>query len=145
MERNQPVRKVALGLITLAVLALVVSLPVWAGGPGEGGNGAGGPEVTPASHRNFDARTETNRGLDHRPGQAAFLHVGERRSVEDIVLIAGAQDLQEVPPALGEGGGEEGGRRSRRGMRSVQRFHSGLATESTTGFEKGDLSWPPKP
>jgi len=69
MERNQAVRKAVLGLVTLAVLALGVTFPVWAGGPGEGGNGNGngGPEVTPASHRNFDARIETNRGLDHRP------------------------------------------------------------------------------
>ena len=46
--------------------------------------------------------------LDHRPGQVALVHVGEGRAIEDVVLMAGAQEREKVAPALREGGGEEG-------------------------------------
>lgn len=45
---------------------------------------------------------------DHRGGEVVFVQVGKRGVVEDVVVVAGAQDLQEVPSALGETGGEEG-------------------------------------
>ena len=46
--------------------------------------------------------------IDHRTGEVVVTHVGERGLVDDVVQVAGTQDLQEVPPALGEAGGEEG-------------------------------------
>ena len=46
--------------------------------------------------------------VDHQPSEVVFVHVGECGAVEDIVVVAGAQDLEEVPSGLGEAGGEEG-------------------------------------
>jgi hypothetical protein len=49
-------------------------------------------------------------GVDHRPREAVLVHVGQRGVVDDIVLMTGPEQLQEVPPALGPAGGEEGER-----------------------------------
>ena len=44
----------------------------------------------------------------HWSGEVVVTHVSERGFVDDVVVVTGAQDLQEVPPALGEAGGKEG-------------------------------------
>jgi hypothetical protein len=46
--------------------------------------------------------------VDHRPREAVRAHVREGVVVDDVLVVTGAQDLQEVPPALREAGGEEG-------------------------------------
>ena len=45
---------------------------------------------------------------DYGAGQAALAHVGERLGVDHVVGVAGPQDLEEIQPALGRGGGERG-------------------------------------
>ena len=40
--------------------------------------------------------------LDHRPCQVALVHVGECSGVEDVVVVASAQQLEKVAPTLGE-------------------------------------------
>jgi hypothetical protein len=39
-------------------------------------------------------------------GQRAFAHVGERLGVDDVVVVAGAQQREEVEAALRDGGAE---------------------------------------
>ena len=38
--------------------------------------------------------------LDHRPCQGMLAHVLQRRRVDDVVGVAGLQQLEEVQPAL---------------------------------------------
>src|SRR5215204_3028317 len=45
---------------------------------------------------------------DYRPGQGAFAHVGQRLGIDDVVGMPGAQQLEEVQPALAGGGAEPG-------------------------------------
>lgn len=45
---------------------------------------------------------------DHRGGQCAFAHVGERLGIDDVVVVAGAQQREEVEAVLGGGGSEPG-------------------------------------
>ncbi len=45
---------------------------------------------------------------DHRPRELAPAHVVQGGIVEDVVRGAGPQQIQEVQPALGEGGGKPG-------------------------------------
>jgi hypothetical protein len=40
---------------------------------------------------------------DHMGGQGAFTHVGERRGVDDVIVVAGAQQREKVEAALGAG------------------------------------------
>ncbi len=37
---------------------------------------------------------------DHRPGQGALSHVGQRRGIDDIIAVAGAQQLEKVVAVL---------------------------------------------
>jgi hypothetical protein len=46
--------------------------------------------------------------VDRRPREAVRAHVREGVVVDDVLVVAGAQDLQQVPPVLGGAGGEEG-------------------------------------
>jgi hypothetical protein len=43
---------------------------------------------------------------DHRAGQRALAHIGERRVIDDVIAMAGTQQAKEVEAALGWGGGE---------------------------------------
>ena len=43
-----------------------------------------------------------------RPGQGMLAHVGERRVIDDVVGVSGAQQVEEVQPALAAGGAEPG-------------------------------------
>src|ERR1700692_2310723 len=45
---------------------------------------------------------------DHMGGQRAFAHVGQRLGVNDVIVVAGAQQREEVEAALGAGGAEPG-------------------------------------
>ena len=45
---------------------------------------------------------------DRQSSQSMFLHVVEGRRVDDIVLVAGPEQLQEILAAFGERRGEEG-------------------------------------
>jgi hypothetical protein len=45
---------------------------------------------------------------DGRGGQPALAHIGEGRLVEHKIGVAGAQEAEEIGPALRPGGGEEG-------------------------------------
>jgi hypothetical protein len=45
---------------------------------------------------------------DQRTGQGTVAHIGQRRGVDDIVGVAGAQQIEKVQPALARGGGEPG-------------------------------------
>ena len=45
---------------------------------------------------------------DHRPGERAAAHVGQRRVVDHVVGVAGAQQVEEVEPALGRPRAEPG-------------------------------------
>src|SRR3984893_3207164 len=45
---------------------------------------------------------------DHMGGQCTFAHVGERLGVDDVIVVAGAQQREEVEAALGAGGAEPG-------------------------------------
>ncbi|MBV1796447.1 hypothetical protein [Siccirubricoccus sp. G192] len=45
---------------------------------------------------------------DHRPGQGALAHVGQRLGVHHVVAVPGPQQLQEVQPALAGRGAEPG-------------------------------------
>jgi hypothetical protein len=38
--------------------------------------------------------------VDHRPGEVTLAHIGERLGIDDIVAMAGAEQIQEVPAAL---------------------------------------------
>src|SRR5215204_2560062 len=60
---------------------------------------------------------------DHVRGQRAFAHVSERLGIEDVIVVAGAQQLEEIEPAL-EGGGTKPGE-----MRVAD-----LRTEAIGGF-----------
>ena len=37
---------------------------------------------------------------DHRPGERALAHIGQRLGIDDIILITGAQEIEEVAAAL---------------------------------------------
>ena len=43
-----------------------------------------------------------------RPGQGMLMHVGECRIVDDVVSVSGAQQVEEVQPALAASSGEPG-------------------------------------
>jgi hypothetical protein len=43
---------------------------------------------------------------DHVGGKCTFAHVGERLGVDDVIVVAGAQQREEVEAALGAGGGK---------------------------------------
>ena len=45
---------------------------------------------------------------DQRPGERAVAHIGERLGVDDVVAMAGTQQVEEVEPALRTGGAEPG-------------------------------------
>ena len=45
---------------------------------------------------------------DHRSGQVVLAHVVQRRLVDDVIGVAGAQQFEEVQPALAAGGAEPG-------------------------------------
>ena len=45
---------------------------------------------------------------DQRAGQVTAAHVSQGRGVDEIAFVAGAQELEEVEPALGEAGGKVG-------------------------------------
>jgi len=45
---------------------------------------------------------------DHRAGRVVPAHGGQGLTIDHIVVVGGAQQLEKIPPALGEGGGEEG-------------------------------------
>ena len=45
---------------------------------------------------------------DDRPGERAAAHIGERFGVDHIIPVTGAQQLEEVEPALGAGRPEPG-------------------------------------
>ena len=45
---------------------------------------------------------------DHWAGQCTLAHVGERLGIDDVIVMAGAQQLEEVEAALGAGGAEPG-------------------------------------
>lgn len=45
-------------------------------------------------------RRGVGESADHRAGERASAHIGERRVVDDIVGVAGAQQVEEVQPAL---------------------------------------------
>ncbi len=45
---------------------------------------------------------------DERAGQLALAPVGQGRVIDRVIFLAGAQQLQEVAPALGKGRGERG-------------------------------------
>ncbi len=45
---------------------------------------------------------------DHMGAQGAVAHVGERLGVDDVIVVAGAQQREEVEAALGAGGAEPG-------------------------------------
>ena len=44
----------------------------------------------------------------HMRSQGAFAHVGERLGIDDVIVVAGAQQFQEIEAALGGGGAEPG-------------------------------------
>src|SRR5262245_55894648 len=56
-------------------------------------------------------------------GQRAFTHVGQRRSINDVIAVAGAQQIEEVEPALGGRGPEPG-----------EVFITHLCAEAVAGF-----------
>ena len=45
---------------------------------------------------------------DHRPGQGALAHVGQRLGIDHVIGVAGAQQIEEVQPALAGRGAEPG-------------------------------------
>jgi len=45
---------------------------------------------------------------DHMAGQRTFAHIGERRVIDDVIIMAGAQQAEEVEAALRGSGGEGG-------------------------------------
>ena len=45
---------------------------------------------------------------DHRPGQGALAHVGQRLGIDDVIAVAGAQQFEEVAAALRIRGAEPG-------------------------------------
>jgi hypothetical protein len=45
---------------------------------------------------------------DHRGGKGALAHIGQRLGIDDVIAIAGAQQLEEVAAALRSGGAEPG-------------------------------------
>ncbi len=45
---------------------------------------------------------------DHRTGQGALAHVGQRFGVDDVIAVTCAQQFEEVAAALGTGGAEPG-------------------------------------
>jgi len=47
-------------------------------------------------------------GGDHRPGEVAAPQIGEGLVVQDIILVAGPQQTEEIGPVLRRGRGEEG-------------------------------------
>src|ERR1700730_19120509 len=44
--------------------------------------------------------------VDHLSGQGAFAHIGERRGIDDVIAMSGAQQAEEVEAALRSGGAE---------------------------------------
>src|SRR3954467_10441944 len=51
--------------------------------------------------------TTAFRGNDW-PGQSTVPHVGQSLGIDHVICMTGAQEFQEVQPALGSGGGEGG-------------------------------------
>ena len=49
---------------------------------------------------------------EHRPGERAAAHVGQGRRVDHILAVAGAQQVEEVEPALARPRAEPGEGRS---------------------------------
>ncbi len=49
-----------------------------------------------------------NQASDHMRGERAFAHVAERLGVDDVVVVTGAQQFEEIETALGAGGAEPG-------------------------------------
>jgi hypothetical protein len=45
---------------------------------------------------------------NHMGGQGAFTHVGERLGVDDVIVVAGAQQREEIEAAFGGCGAEPG-------------------------------------
>lgn len=45
---------------------------------------------------------------DHRPGQSAIMHIGQRLGIDDVIGVAGTQQIKEVQPALAGAGAEPG-------------------------------------
>ena len=46
--------------------------------------------------------------VDHIRRQRAFAHIGERRGIDDVIAMTGAQQAEEVEAALRAGGAEPG-------------------------------------
>jgi len=60
---------------------------------------------------------------EHMGGQRAFTHVGQRRSINDVIAVTGAQQIEEVEPALRGRGPEPG-----------EVFITHLGAEAVAGF-----------
>src|SRR6185312_13219369 len=45
---------------------------------------------------------------DHRAGERAALHIGERLGADHVITVAGTQEFQEIEPALRAGRSEPG-------------------------------------
>src|SRR5271167_2919261 len=61
-----------------------------------------------ARHERFRQSDTLRRSSDYMGGERAFAHVGQCLGIDDVIVVAGAQQREEVEAALRGGGAEPG-------------------------------------